>query len=129
MNSFFNFFVSSITSPTTLVMLGVILLFFIILYLYSGVLSKIILPRFGYKKYSDYLPFSSIYSDNATIGLLDGSVVRAYEITGVQTSMHDDITKQKFLELRAQLLNQIKDSDVTLRFFMVRDSVQTNTNY
>jgi type IV secretion/conjugal transfer VirB4 family ATPase len=129
LNSFFNFFVSSITSPTTLVMLGVILLFFIILYLYSGVLSKIILPRFGYKKYSDYLPFSSIYSDNATIGLLDGSVVRAYEITGVQTSMHDDITKQKFLELRAQLLNQIKDSDVTLRFFMVRDSVQTNTNY
>ena len=129
MQGFVNFFVSDLTAPTTLVMAGAILLFIIILYFYSGVLSKMILPRFGYRKYSDYLPFSSIYSDNATIGLLDGSVVRAYEIAGIQTSMHDDETKLKFLKLRAQLLNQIKDPDITIRFFMVRDAVEQTENY
>ncbi|MFA7188046.1 MAG: hypothetical protein WC137_01050 [Alphaproteobacteria bacterium] len=129
MNSFFSFFVSDLSSPIMLVMFGAILLFVLVLYLYSSVLSKVVLPKFGYRKYSDYLPFSSIYSDNATIGLLDGSVVRAYEIAGIQTSMHDETTKKKFLELRAQLLNQIKDPDITIRFFMIRDAVQKNTNY
>ncbi len=129
MQDFFNFFVSDISSPTTFVMFGAIILFVIIMYFYSNVLSKTILPKFGYRKYSDYLPFSSIYSDNTTIGLLDGSIVRAYEIAGIQTSMHDDETKKKFLELRAQLLNQIKDPTITIRFFMIRDAVQQNTNY
>ena len=46
-----------------------------------------------------------------------GLLVRAYEIAGIQTSMHDDETKKKFLELRAQLLNQIKDPAITIRFF------------
>ncbi|MCL1892000.1 MAG: hypothetical protein FWF97_01745 [Alphaproteobacteria bacterium] len=124
-----NFFVSDIYSPTTFVMAGVVVFFFIVMYLYSGLLSKMVLPKFGYRKYSDYLPFASIYSDNASVGLLDGSVVRAYEIDGVQTSMHDDATKLKFLELRAQLFNQIKDPAVTIRFFMIRDAAEQKTDY
>jgi type IV secretion system protein VirB4 len=128
-NELLNFFVSDIATPTTFVIAGMILLFVIVIYLYSGVISRIIMPKFGYKKYADYLPFASIYSDNSTIGLLDGNVVRAYEIKGIQTSMHDDATKLKFLELRATLLNQIKDPSVTLRFFMIRDAAQQNTNY
>ena len=74
MQDFLSFFVSDISTPTTLVMVGAVILFVIIMYFYSNILSKMILPRFGYRKYSDYLPFSSIYSDNTTIGLLDGSV-------------------------------------------------------
>jgi type IV secretion system protein VirB4 len=129
MQELLSFFVADVFSPTMIVMAVAVALLFAVIYLYSGALSNIILPKFGYAKYSEYLPFGSIYSDNATIGLLDGSVVRAYEISGVQTSMHDDATKQRFLELRAQLLNQIGDPSVTIRFFMIRDSAGQDADH
>jgi len=124
-----NLFTMDLASPTILVMAGIVVIFVIVLYLYAGVLTKIVLPKFGYEKYSAYLPFGSLYSDNATVGLLDGTVVRAYEIAGIQTSMHDDATKAKFLELRAQLFNQIKDPAVILRFFMIRDNAEQKMDY
>lgn len=39
------------------------------------------------------------------------------------------IQQSKISLMRAQLLNQIKDPDTTIRFFMIRDSSQKNTNY
>ena len=43
--------------------------------------------------------------------------------------MQDDKTKEKFLELRAQLFNQIRDPNVVMRFYMVRDAADENTDY
>ena len=61
--------------------------------------------------------------------LTDGSIIRVYKIDGVQTSMQDNATKEKFLDLRSQLFNQIRDPNVFLRFYMIRDAVEENNDY
>lgn len=105
-----------------------IMLGFILLLIYIPVLTKKILPKFGYVKYSDYLPFDKVYEDNS-LSMTDGSLVRVYKIKGIQTSMMDNKNREKLLDLRAQLFNQIQDPNVYMRFFTVRDFVEEKTNY
>ncbi len=120
MNEFFNYFAGG-GFPITSVILAMAAVFvFIVLMIY--------VPKFGYKHYADYLPFKTVYSDNS-IGLTDGALVRVYRVAGVQTSMQDGPTREKFLDLRAQLFNQIRDPNVTMRFFMIRDAAAERTDY
>ena len=129
MQELLSYFVSD-TFPITPIILGAaVLLVFIVLLMYSGLLSKIIFPAFGYEKYSEYLPFESILSDGLTVRLHNGTLVRAFRFSGVQTSLKDNAEKEKLLDLRAQLLNQIKDGAAILRFFTVRDKVSDKTDY
>ena len=128
LNDFFTYFAGS-GFPITLTVLVMAALFvFILLLIITPTLTKRIFPRFGYAKYANYLPFKTVFNDNS-MELTDGSLMRVYKIAGVQTSMQDNATKEKFLDLRAQLFNQIRDPNVVLRFYMVRDSADENTNY
>ncbi len=130
MEKIFDYFAGSINSMTlNLVIVAMfVLLVFIILLIYIPVLTKKILPNFGYAKYSDYLPFDKVYSDNS-LSMTDGSLVRVYRIKGIQTSMMDEKNREKLLDLRAQLFNQIQDPSVCLRFFTIRDKADEKTNY
>lgn len=128
MTDFFNYFAGSGFPLTTIIMVMVVIFVFIIMMMYLPVLTRKILPKFGYARYSQYLPFQTVYNDNS-IGLINGSLIRVYRVQGVQTSMQDDETKAKFLDLRAQLFNQIRDPNVVLRFFTIRDAADENTNY
>lgn len=130
MEKIFEYFAGNTNSMTLnlIVVVLLIMLAFIFLLVYIPVLTKKILPKFGYAKYSDYLPFYKVYKDN-TLSMTDGSLVRVYKIKGVQTSMMDNKNREKLLDLRAQLFNQIQDPDVYMRFFTVRDFVEEKTNY
>ena len=128
MNNFFEYFAGGNFTITTTVLVMVVLAVFIVMMMYVPALTKRIFPKFGYAKYANYLPFKTVFTDNS-IELTDGSLIRAYRVQGVQTSMQDDKTKEKFLDLRTQLFNQIRDPNVTLRFYMVRDAMDENTNY
>ncbi len=128
MNKFFEYFAGGEFTVTTTIMVMVVIFVFLGLMMYVPALTKRIFPKFGYAKYANYLPFKTVFSDNS-IELTDGKLVRAYRIQGVQTSMQDDKTKEKFLDLRTQLFNQIRDPNVTLRFYTVRDAMDENTNY
>lgn len=101
---------------------------FIVLLMYIPTIVKHVFPKFGYKHYAEYIPFTTVYTDNS-IELSDGCLIRVYSIAGVQTSMQTDEQREKFLDLRAQLFNQIHDPNVVLRFFTVRDAVAENTDY
>lgn len=125
---FFDYFAGS-GFPITLTVMGMIVVFvFIVLMMFIPTLTRRIFPKFGYAKYANYLPFQTVYNDNS-MSLTDGSLVRVYRVKGLQTSMQDDKTKEKFLDLRAQLFNQIRDPNVILRFYMVRDAADENTDY
>ena len=124
-----SFFVSDIFPMTPFVLALTVLLFFLILLLYTPLITKFVLPMFGYRKYSNYLPFKSILDDTITARLQNGALIRVYKLAGVQTSMHDTVTRAQFLDLRAQLFNQINDSNVTLRFFTIRDDAEDKTDY
>ena len=130
MEQLFNYFAGNNNSMTlTFVIITMsILLAFIVLLAYIPAITKKILPKFGYLKYSDYLPFKDVYKDDS-VSLTDNSLIRVYKINGVQTSMIDDENREKLLDLRAQLFNQIQDPDVYLRFFTIRDFMEEKTDY
>lgn len=128
MKDFLDFFVGIDFPITSIVLVMAVVFVFVIIMLYVPALTLWIFPKFGYKKYSQYLPFKNVNNDNS-IRLTDGSLVRVYKVSGVQTSMQDEKTKNQFLDLRAQLFNQIRDASVTLRFFMARDRMDEKTDY
>lgn len=125
---FFEYFAGT-SFPITLTILVMLSIFvFIILMIYIPTLTRKIFPKFGYAKYANYLPFKNVYNDNS-MSLTDGSLIRVYRVAGIQTSMQDEKTKEKFLDLRAQLFNQIRDPNVVMRFYMIRDAADEKTNY
>jgi len=130
MEKLFEYFAGSIDSMSlTLIIIAMsVLLIFIFLLMYIPVLTRRILPHFGYVKYSDYLPFDRVYKDDS-LSMNDGSLVRVYKIGGIQTSIMDDKNLGKLLDLRAQLFNQIQDPNVYMRFFTVRDRSDEKTDY
>ena len=128
MNGFFEHFAGGEFPLTATIMVMVVVFLFIVLMMYVPALVRRIFPKFAYTRYSQYLPFKTVYNDNSIV-LTDGSIIRVYRVDGVQSSMQDDETREKFLDLRAQLLNQIRDPGVMLRFYTVRDAVGENTNY
>lgn len=128
MNGFFEYFAGGGFPITTVILVMAVIFAFVILMMYIPALTRRIFPHFGYKRYSQYMPFKTVYTDNS-IELTDGSLLRVYRVAGVQTSMQDDATREKFLDLRAQLFNQIRDPNVVMRFFMIRDAADENTDY
>ncbi len=115
--------------PITLAIMAMcVVLVFVLLLIYLPVITRKIFPKFGYAKYANFLPFDTLYNDN-TLSMTDGSLVRVFRIAGLQTSLQDDKTKEKFLDLRTQLFNQIRDPNVVLRFYMIRDAAYDDTKY
>ena len=130
MEKLFEYFAGNFSSTdlTLAVVSMSVLLVFIVLLIYIPILTRRILPKFGYNRYSDYLPFNKVYNDDS-LSMIDGSLVRVYKLGGVQTSMMSEKNRKKLLDLRAQLFNQIQDSGVYLRFFTTRDKIDEKTNY
>ena len=130
MEKLFSYFAGNTDSMIlTLVIISMAVVFvFLVLLAYIPALTKKIFPNFGYTKYSDYLPFNTVYSDDS-ISVNDGSLVRVYKIKGMQTSMMNNENREKMLDLRAQLFNQVQDPDVYLRFFTIRNFIDQKTDY
>ena len=128
MKEFFDYFAGGGYSITMTVLVMAVIFVFIILMMYIPSLTRRIFPKFGYNHYANYLPFKTVYDDNS-MSLMDGTLLRVYRVSGVQTSMQDDATREKFLDLRSQLFNQIRDPNVTLRFYMIRDAANDNMDY
>lgn len=128
MNGFLNYFAGG-GFPITLVVLAIAAVFvFVLLSFYIPTITRWIFPKFGYKRYAQYLPFKRVMDDNSLL-LSDGAVTRVYHVAGVQTSMQDAETRDNFLDLRAALFNQIRDPNVTMRFFVTRDAADEKTDY
>ena len=91
MEKLFNYFAGNTNSMTlTLVIIAMAaVLVFLVLLAYIPTITKKVFPKFGYTKYSDYLPFDTVYSDDS-LSTDDGALVRVYKIKGMQTSMMDD---------------------------------------
>ena len=130
MEKLFNYFAGNSDSMvlTLVIIITSVILVFLILLMYIPTITKKIFPKFGYVRYSDYLPFKKVYSDNS-LSTTDDSLVRVYKINGIQTNIMDDENKEKLLDLRAQLFNQIRDPSVYMRFFTIRDFADEKTNY
>ncbi len=129
MQNIFSSFVSADFPMTLVALSAAVLLIFVLLLIYTPMLLRYIFPEFGYKKYSEYLPFAGIVNDNKSVRLKSGEYICAYQFSGVQTSMQDNVTREAFLEMRASLFNQIQDTNVSFRFYTIRDSAEERTDY
>ena len=128
MNDLFGHFAGGEFPLTATILVMAVVFVFIFLLMYVPALTKKIFPKFGYARYSSFLPFKTVYTDNS-MTLTDGSIIRVYRVSGVQTSMQDSEQRAKFLDLRTQIFNQIHDPNVVLRFYTIRDAVSENTDY
>ena len=129
MIDFFNFFIKNDFAMTAGLFAGLGLLVFFALLIYMPMLGKLFFPSFGYRKYSDYLPFDSILPDNASVRLKDGSVARAFLIDGIQNGMLIEAQKERLFEQKKMLFNQIKDNGAVLRFFTIRARAPYDGDY
>ena len=87
-NNFFEYFAGSGFVLTVGVIILVCLFVFVFLLMYIPALTKKIFPKFGYNKYSNYLPFKTVYDDD-TMSIANGSIIRVFRISGIQTSMQE----------------------------------------
>ncbi|MCQ2581807.1 MAG: hypothetical protein MJ170_02375 [Alphaproteobacteria bacterium] len=128
MEQIINYFAETGFPITLTVLVGIVILAFLILLIYIPTLTKKIFPQFGYSNYSAYLPFQKVNNNN-TISIEGGSSIKVYHLDGIQVSMQTDEERAKFLDLRAQLFNQIRDSGVIIRFYTTRDKIEQKTDY
>jgi len=128
MNEFFQYFAGGQFPMTVMILIMAVVFVFIILMMYVPALARRVFPRFGYTHYAQYLPFKTVFSDDS-LELSDGALTRVWRVAGIQTGIQDDATREKFLDLRASLFNQIRDPGTVLRFFTVRDANPERTNY
>ncbi|MBD5391307.1 hypothetical protein HDR66_00715 [bacterium] len=128
MNNIFQYFAGGQFPLTMTVLVTMVVFVFIIMMIYIPTLMRRVFPKFGYVHYGQYLPFRTVYNDDS-LELSDGALTRVYHVAGVQTGIMDDATREKYLDLRAQLFNQIRDPGVVLRFFTIRDFDPMRTDY
>jgi type IV secretion system protein VirB4 len=122
------FFAGGTITTTTIVVFACVAAMAILLFAMSGTLSKLLFPKFGFVRYSEYLPFSALVGAS-DIRLKGGELVRVYKFAGLQTSLQDTDAANKFLDLRAQLFDRVRNPNVMLRFFTIRDHVSDKTDY
>lgn len=128
MNNIFQYFAGTEFPMTAFVLVMAVIFIFVILLMYIPTITRRIFPKFGYSCYASYLPFYDVLKDD-NIKLTDGSLIRIYRVSGINLSMQDEIAREKFLDLRTQLFNQIRDPNVYIRFYTVRDAIQENEKY
>jgi len=128
MDNFFEYFAGGQFPMTLMILVMAAIFVFIILLMYMPVVARRVLPKFGYTHYAQYLPFKTVFSDDS-LELNDGALTRVWRVAGVQTGIQDEQTREKFLDLRAQFFNQIREPGVVLRFFTIRDADPERTNY
>lgn len=128
MNKFFEYFAGGQFPMTIMILVMIAIFLFIILMMYMPALARRVFPKFGYVHYAQYLPFKTVFSDDS-LELADGALLRVWRVAGIQTGIQDDATREKFLDLRSSLFNQIREPGVVLRFFTVRDANPERTNY
>ncbi len=92
-----------------------------------------ILPRPQETRISDFLPFSRLGEDGATIYCRNGSISRVFKINGINTSLMNPEDRNALLEMRKQWIDSMSSLEVTSRIITLREKIplseqQTHTH-
>lgn len=115
--------VDTASAPTTFVVwVGVIAAM-----LFAGALATSfgnwVLPQPKETRVADFLPFSRLDEDGATIHCKDSSLARVYEIRGVDTTLLSSEDRLSLLEMRKRCIDSLAEYDVTARFVTIRERI------
>ncbi len=92
-----------------------------------------ILPQPQETRVADFLPFSRLGEDGATIYCRNGSIARVFEIKGADTALMMPEDRNALLEMRKHWIDSMAELEITSRVITVRDKLpiseqKTHTN-
>ncbi len=86
-------------------------------------LGDIILPKPKETRVSDFLPFSKLDEDGATIHLRNGSLARVYEIRGADTTLLTGAERMALMAARKQWIDSMAQLEVISRVITIREKI------
>lgn len=109
-------------TSTTVVLIGIIsaISFAAILATKFG---EWVLPRPRETRVSDFLPFSRLEEDGATIRCKNGSIVKVFEIKGADTTLLLTEERNALMEMRKRWIDSMAELEITSRLITIREKI------
>ncbi len=109
-------------TSTTVVLIGIIaaISFAAILATKFG---EWVLPRPRETRVSDFLPFSRLEEDGATIRCKNGSIVKVFEIKGADTTLLLPEERNALMEMRKRWIDSMAELEITSRLITIREKI------
>ena len=125
MNQFdvFSILLNNVSSTgLAIALLGLLATVFVMVVFVTN-LGNFILPKPKETLVSDFLPFSRLDQDGATIHLRNGSLSRVFELTGTDTTLLNDEDRNVLVEKRKQWIDALSELEITSRFITIREKI------
>lgn len=87
-----------------------------------------VLPRPKETRVADFLPFSRLADDKATIYCKDGSLARVFEIKGADTTLILPEERNALMEMRKRWIDSMAELEVVSRLITIRERIPLSEN-
>lgn len=119
----FSILLNNISSTgLAIALLGILATIFVMVVFVTN-LGNLILPKPKETLVSDFLPFSRLDSDGATIHMRNGSLARVFELTGTDTTLASDEDRNILVEKRKQWIDALSELEITSRIITMREKI------
>ncbi len=119
----FDMILESATAMSTLVALMGVLSAMMIMSVFVTKLGDLILPKPRETRVSDFLPFSKLDPDGATIHLRNGSLARVFEVKGADTTLILPEERAAYADARKRWVDSMAELEITSRVVTIRERV------
>lgn len=119
----FDMILESATAMSTFVAVMGVLSAMMIMSVFVTKLGDMILPKPKETRVSDFLPFSKLDEDGATIHLRNGSFARVFEVKGADTTLIMPEERAAYADARKRWVDSMAELEVTSRVITIRERV------
>ncbi len=119
----FSMLAQSASSFSTLVAIFGVGAAMLIMAVFVTKLGDIILPKPKETRVSDFLPFSKLDEDGATIHMRNGSLARVFEVKGADTTLLMPEDRIQLAEARKRWIDSMAELEVVSRVITIRERV------
>ena len=85
--------------------------------------GEFLLPSPKETRVADFLPFSRLDEDGATIHCKDGSLARVYSVTGADTTLILPEERKALMGMRKQWIDTLAELEITARLITIRERI------
>lgn len=119
----FSMLAQSASSFSTLVAVFGVGAAMLIMAVFVTKLGDIVLPKPKETRVSDFLPFSKLDEDGATIHMRNGSLARVFEVKGADTTLLMPEDRAQLAEARKRWIDSMAELEIVSRVITIRERV------
>lgn len=119
----FSMLAQSASSFSTLVAIFGVGAAMLIMAVFVTKLGDMILPKPKETRVSDFLPFSKLDEDGATIHMRNGSLARVFEVKGADTTLLMPEDRAQLAEARKRWIDSMAELEIVSRVITIRERV------